>query len=242
MNRVELLEAGNLDENNLPKMRLHVTEGGEDKQLDIDLLLFATGRKPNVNNMGLEVAKVDFSERDGIYSNAKMCTSNSKIFTVGDCAAAAKNAEEAKTNPGPGPQFTHNSDVMARSVVRNALFFGGVNRTEFKLPWATYTEPEIAHVGAYPWQLEERNINFDTFTKPFSRCDRAICEGNKGFIKVHVVRGSDIILGATAAGGPAGELISLITAGMTNNLGLQKIGQGVYPYPTYAEGIKHLAD
>ena len=104
--------------------------------------------------MGLEAAGVDFSERDGIYSNEKMATSNPDIFTVGDCAAAALNPEEAKTTPGPGPQFTHNSDVMARSVVRNALFFGGVNRRVFKLPWTTYTDPEIAHVGKYPWQLD----------------------------------------------------------------------------------------
>ena len=242
MNRIELLEPGNFEDEKLPKMRLHVNEAGAEKELDIDLILFATGRKPNVANMGLEVAGIEFSEADGIYSNAKMQTSNSDIFTVGDCAAAATSQEEAKTNPGPGPQFTHNSDVMARSVVRNALFFGGVSRQDFKLPWSTYTEPEIAHVGAYPWQLEQRGMKFDTYTKPFSRLDRAMCESKKGFIKVHVIKGSDIVLGATAVGGPAGELISLITTGMTNNLGLQKIGQGVYPYPTWAEGIKHLAD
>jgi len=178
MNRVELLEAGNLEEDILPKMRLHVTEGGEEKQLDIDLLLFATGRKPNVANMGLEVAGVDFSETDGIYSSEKMCTSNGKIYTVGDCAAAATSREEAKTNPGPGPQFTHNSDVMARSVVRNALFFGGVKRTEFKLPWSTYTDPEIAHVGLYSHQLDKNGIEYDTFLKPGARSDRAICEGS----------------------------------------------------------------
>ena len=109
-------------------MRLHVTEGGQEKQLDIDLILLATGRKPNVKNMGLETAGVNFSERDGIYSNDKMQTSNNDIFTVGDCASAANNAQEAESNPGTGPQFTHNSDVMARSVVRNALFFGGVSR------------------------------------------------------------------------------------------------------------------
>ena len=83
---------------------------------------------------------------------------------------------------------------------------------------------------------------YDTFTKPFARLDRALCESKKGFIKVHVEKGTDKILGATSVGGPAGELISLITAGMTNGLGLSKIGQGVYPYPTWAEGIKHLAD
>ena len=133
---------------------------------------------------------------------------------------------------------------MARSVVRNALFFGGADRRSFILPWSTYTDPEIAHVGQYPHQLEAKNIEFDTYFKPFGRSDRAICEGkgNKHTIKVHVEKGTDKILGATAIGGPAGELISIVTAGMTNGLGLSKIGQGVYPYPTWAEGIKHLAD
>ena len=226
----------------MPKMQLNVVEGGEAKSMDIELILFATGRKPNVRNMGLEVAGVDFDEGDGIYCNAKMQTSNGDIYTVGDCAAAALNREEAKTVKGTGPQFTHNSDVMARSVVRNALFFGGADRRQFVLPWVTYTEPEVAHVGQYSWQLDSKGIEYDTYTKPFARLDRAICESKKGFIKVHVVKGTDKVLGATSVGGPAGELISIICAGMTNGLGLQKIGQGVYPYPTWAEGIKHLAD
>ena len=204
--------------------------------------MFAIGRKPNVNGMDLETAGVDYSERDGIYANAKMQTSNSDVFTVGDCVSAATSRQEAEQNPGTGPQFTHNSDVMARSVVRNALFFGGVDRTTIHLPWSTYTSPEIAHVGKYPWQLEAAGTEFDTYTGPFSRCDRAICEGAKGFVKVHTKKGSDEILGATCVGGPAGELVSLLTAGMVNGLGLSKIGQGVYPYPTWAEKIKHVAD
>ena len=135
-------------------MLLHFTSNGESKQLEINSILFATGRKPNVSNMGLETAGVDFDVSDGIYSSAKMATTNGNIYTVGDCAAAALNREEAKTVKGTGPQFTHNSDVMARSVVRNALFFGGADRRTFILPWSTYTDPEIAHVGQYPHQLE----------------------------------------------------------------------------------------
>jgi len=127
-NRIELLEPGNVEEEKLPQMRLHVTEDGQEKQLDVEMILLATGRKANVNNMGLDAAGVEFSERDGIYNNDKMQTSNADIFTVGDCASAANSRQEAETNPGTGPQFTHNSDVMARSVVRNALFFGGVSR------------------------------------------------------------------------------------------------------------------
>ena len=132
--------------------------------------------------------------------------------------------------------------MHARSVVRNALFFGSVDRTKIALPWTTYTDPEVAHVGQYPADLEAKNIPYDTYYKPYKRCDRALCESKTGFIKVHVKKGSDEILGATAVGGPAGELISLLTSGMHNSLGLSKIGASVYPYPSWAEGIKHLAD
>jgi len=110
------------------------------------------------------------------------------------------------------------------------------------IPWSTYTDPEIAHVGKYSWQLEKLNVPYDTYTKFYQRLDRALCEGKKGFVKIHVKKGSDEILGATAVGGPAGELICLLTSGMFNGLGLSKIGACVYPYPSWAEGIKHLAD
>ena len=110
------------------------------------------------------------------------------------------------------------------------------------LPWSTYTDPEIAHVGKYPSQLEKDGVAFDTYMARFDKLDRAVCEGKKGFIKIHTEKGSDKILGATVVGGPAGELISIITNGMFNGLGLSKIGKSTYPYPTYAEGIKKLAD
>ena len=84
-------------------MRLDITQDGQSKQMELDLILFATGRLPNVRGMGLEIAGVDFDEKDGIYSNGKMQTANSDIYTVGDCAAAALNREEAKTVKGTGP-------------------------------------------------------------------------------------------------------------------------------------------
>lgn len=82
---------------------MHINTNGEDKQIEINSILFATGRKPNVSNMGLEAAGVDFDVNDGIYSNAKMATTNGDIYTVGDCAAAALSREEAKTVKGTGP-------------------------------------------------------------------------------------------------------------------------------------------
>ena len=210
--------------------------------MEVDTILFAIGRVPNVTGMGLEEAGVEYSPEDGIYTNEHLKTTNGDIFSVGDCLALASNAEDAKTHKGPGFQFTHNSDVQARSVVRNALFFGSIDKRTMLVPWCTYTEPEIAHVGKYSWQLDSLGVPYDTYHKFYQRLDRAICEGKRGFIKIHTKKDSDEILGATAVGGPAGELVCLLTSGMFNGLGLSKIGACVYPYPTWAEGIKHLAD
>lgn len=132
--------------------------------------------------------------------------------------------------------------MLARAVVRNALFFGKVDRTQILLPWSTYTTPEISHVGKYAWQMEQEKVEFDTYTKFYARLDRAICMDTKGFIKIHTKKGTDEILGATIVGGPAGDMISMLTSMIYNKLGLSKIGASVYAYPTYAEGIKHLAD
>jgi len=111
------------------------------------------------------------------------------------------------------------------------------------LPWVTYTEPEVAHVGKYGHELKEEGVEFDTFTKFYDRCDRALCEAKtNGFMKIHVKKGSDVMLGATIVGGPAGDMICQITSSMHNGIGLAKMGQCVYPYPTYAEGLKHLSD
>jgi len=124
----------------------------------------------------------------------------------------------------------------------NALFNKKIDRRTVHLPWSTYTDPEIAHVGKYPSQLDSDGVQYDTYLKSFDKLDRAICEGKKGFVKIHTEKGSDKIIGATVVGGPAGELISIITNGMFNGIGLEGIGKCVYPYPTYAEAIKHLAN
>ena len=110
------------------------------------------------------------------------------------------------------------------------------------MPWTTYTDPEISHVGKYAHELVKLGIEYDTWTKFYERLDRAHCEGKSGMIKILTTKGSDEILGATAVGGPAGELIMTLTSGMHNGLGLSKIGACVYPYPSWSEGIKQLAD
>ncbi|CAM9586163.1 unnamed protein product, partial [Phaeothamnion confervicola] len=140
-------------------------------------------------------------------------------------------------------QFTHVSDFMARLAIRNALFFGKGKFSSLLIPWATYTEPEIAHVGLYPRDLEARGTAFATFTKRFADVDRAILEGEtEGFVKIHVKAGTDTILGATIVGPSAGDMISEISLAMQQKVGLGSIAAVIHPYPTKAEAVRQTGD
>jgi pyruvate/2-oxoglutarate dehydrogenase complex dihydrolipoamide dehydrogenase (E3) component len=140
-------------------------------------------------------------------------------------------------------QFTHAADFMARIVIRNALFFGRAGTSALTIPWCTYTEPEIAHVGLYEKQAREQGIEVDTFTRKLSEVDRAILEGHtNGFARVHVRKGTDKIVGATIVSSNAGDMISEITLAMTHNLGLKQIAGTIHPYPTQAEVIRQIGD
>jgi len=125
--------------------------------------------------------------------NEYLQTDNENVYAVGDCL--------------PGPKFTHNSDIHARYVVRNALFNDKCSKDKIILPACTYTDPEIASVGLNEQSLKAKNIEYDVYTKFFDRCDRAICESKRGIYKVYCAKGTDKILGATLVGGPAGDMI-----------------------------------
>lgn len=176
------------------KVRVYFqTNGGEVEHQDVDALVFAIGRKANVNKLNLEAAGVEYDDR-GLKVNKHLQTTNSDVYGVGECATAM--------------QFTHNSDICAKYVIRNALFFGSQDYTKVVLPWCTYTSPEVAHVGKYPHQLEAEGVEFDTHIKYYDKLDRALCDGEKGIMKVHCKKGTDKIIGATIVGGAAGDLIS----------------------------------
>jgi pyruvate/2-oxoglutarate dehydrogenase complex dihydrolipoamide dehydrogenase (E3) component len=128
-------------------------------------------------------------------------------------------------------------------VLQNALFFGRKKWTDLIIPWSTYTDPEIAHVGLYEADAEARGIRTRTFEHHFKEVDRAILEGEtEGFCKVLVRAGSDEILGATIVARHAGEMISELTLAMTAKIGLGKIASTIHPYPTQTEVIKRCAD
>ncbi len=203
---------------------------GEPQQVAVDAILVSVGRKPNVEDLGLETVGVKFDQKSGVGVDEKLRTSNPNIFAAGDICFPYK--------------FTHTADAMARIVLQNALFpFGRAKTSALTIPWCTYTTPEIAHVGLYDHQARERGIEIETFTQELSAVDRAILDGETdGFVKIHVRRGTDKIVGATIVASHAGDMISQITTAMTGNIGLAKIAKTIHPYPTQAEAIKRLGD
>ena len=206
-------------------------EEKKDKEFIFDHLLIATGRKPNVENMNLELAKVKYDSRRGIEVNDFLQTTNSNIYSAGDCCTRF--------------QFTHMADSMARIVIRNSLFFGRSKVSDLIIPWATYTFPEIAHVGLYENDLKERKIDYDIIKIDLSHNDRAICDGEdeyNGFVKVLLKKGTDSILGATIVSENAGDQINEYTLAIQSNIGLGFLASVIHPYPTVAEGIKHSGD
>ncbi len=210
------------------KIRLIVQSHGTGYDEPIDKLLVAVGRAPNVEHLNLEAVGVDYDKK-GVTVNERMQTTNSRIFAAGDICSPY--------------QFTHAADFMARIVIQNALFMGRKKSTSLVMPWCTYTSPEIAHVGLYEGQAKEKGIEIDTFVQALRDVDRAILDGeDEGFVKVHVKKGTDTIVGATIVARHAGDMISEITLAMTHGLGLKKIGSTIHPYPTQAEAIRKLGD
>jgi pyruvate/2-oxoglutarate dehydrogenase complex dihydrolipoamide dehydrogenase (E3) component len=186
------------------------------------------GRAPNVEGLGLETVGVGF-DRKGVKVDDRLRTANPRIYACGDICSPY--------------QITHAADFMARNVIQNALFKGRAKAGSLIIPWSTYTSPEIAHVGLYEKEARARGIEVDTFTQELSRVDRASLDGEtEGFVRVHVHKGTDKIVGATVVAAHAGELIGEMTLAMKGGLGLKTIGATIHPYPTQAEAIRKTGD
>jgi len=205
-----------------------VTAAGEAMEVVVDEILVATGRAPNVDGLGLEAAGITFDARRGIHVNDYLQTSNRRVFAAGDVCMEWK--------------FTHAADASAKIVVQNALFLRTKRLSSLVMPWCTYTDPEVAHVGLSERDAKERGIAVNTYRVPMSEVNRAVTDGEEdGFVKILVKAGSDRILGATLVASHAGEMISEITLAMVGRLGLGTILETIHPYPTQAEGIKRAA-
>jgi pyruvate/2-oxoglutarate dehydrogenase complex dihydrolipoamide dehydrogenase (E3) component len=207
---------------------VHLETRGNADVVGVDELLVGVGRSPNVEGLNLEAVGVEYDD-NGITVNDYLQTTNGHIYAAGDVCLPHK--------------FTHTADAAARIVIQNALFLGRKRLSALSIPWCTYTDPEIAHVGMYERDAQERGIRVETFLIPFSELDRAIIDGEEeGFLKLHIRKVTDKILGATIVARHAGEMISEITTAMSGGIGLKKIANIIHPYPTQAEAIKRAAD
>jgi len=210
--------------------QIHISMSAEDRSYDltVDRLLIVVGRAANVESLNLEKAGVDYTKH-GVAVNDRLQSSNPKIYAAGDVCSKYK--------------FTHAADFMARIVIQNALFLGRAKLSALTIPWCTYTDPELAHVGMSEQELKKSGIEVATYTQPFDSVDRAILEGKtEGFVRIHTKKGSDKVLGATIVGAHAGDMISQISMAMTHGLGLKKIASTISPYPTTAEAIRKVGD
>jgi pyruvate/2-oxoglutarate dehydrogenase complex dihydrolipoamide dehydrogenase (E3) component len=193
-----------------------------------DAILMGAGRQPNVEGLALEKAGVTYHPRRGVEVDSFLRTSNRNIFAVGDVCMQWK--------------FTHAADAAARIALQNALFGGRKKLEDLLMPWCTYTDPEIAHVGLYERDAAEAGIPVTTFKVDLREVDRAVTDGEEeGFVKILVKEGTDTILGATVVGSHAGEMLSEITLAMKGKIGLKKLNEVIHPYPTQAEALRRIA-
>ncbi len=190
-------------------------------------ILVAAGRTPNLGGLDLDAAGVAVTEH-GIQVDDHLRTTNWRIYAAGDVASRF--------------QFTHAADALARIAIQNALFFGRKRASALAMPWCTYTDPEIAHVGLYEQDAKDRHGDVTTLTVQLADNDRAVLDGEtEGFARAHVDR-KGRLLGATFVARHAGESIGEASLAITTKQKLGALAMTIHPYPTQAEVWKRLGD
>jgi len=200
----------------------------EKRTVAVDQILVGVGTAPNVQGLELEAAGVAYDHEGGISVDDFLRTSNRRIFAAGDVCGENK--------------FPHVESAAGRIVVANALFWGRERLSAEVIPWCTFTDPEIAHVGIYVTEARRKNIPVKTFTILMHEVDRAITDGEEeGFVKLHVREGTGKILGATVVANHAGDLINEISLAMSAGLDLDALARVNQPYPTQSQAIRMAA-
>lgn len=213
--------------------RLTVDSHGRQYDVIVDEILVAVGRTPNVERIGLETAGVSY-DKNGIRVNVRLQSTNPKIFAAGDVCSRYK--------------FTHAADAMAQLIIQNALFphpfgLGYATVNSLNMPWCTFTQPEIAHVGMYEKDAKEKRIGAETYTYRLNEVDRAILDGeDEGFARVHIQKGTAKLLGATIVAAHAGDMINQFSVAMEIGAGVKAIARTIHPYPTQAEVNKKVVN
>ena len=191
-------------------------------------LLVATGREARTDTLDLNRGGVAVGPK-GVTVDAHLKTSADGVWACGDCVG--------------GPRFTHVADYQARLVIRNAFFPLKGSADYRAIPWVTYTDPELAHVGLTEREARERHDgDVRVFLRPFEDVDRAIADGETyGMVKL-VTRGNGALLGGHILGAGAGNMIGEVALAMKHDLGVNALGSLVHPYPTMSEAIRQAAE
>jgi pyruvate/2-oxoglutarate dehydrogenase complex dihydrolipoamide dehydrogenase (E3) component len=213
--------------------RFTVDSHGRQYDVTVDEILVGVGRVPNVEGIGLDAVGVEY-DKSGVKVNHRLQTTNPRIYAAGDICSRYK--------------FTHAADAMAQIVIQNALFphplgLAYASVESLTMPWCTFTEPEIAHVGMYEKDAKAKGIEVETYTYKLDEVDRAILDGEDvGFARVHIQKGTDRIVGATIVASHAGDMISEFSVLMKAGAGAKTLAATIHPYPTQAEVNKKVVN
>lgn len=193
-------------------------------EIETDEILLSIGRRSNVEGIGLESASIALDCNGGIKVDDFMCTTNPDVYGAGDVCMDLK--------------FTNAARASALIAVRNALLEGHERRSRLIIPWCTYCDPEIAHIGMHVWEACQESISIKSYTVMMHSVDRAITEtSDAGFVKIHVAEGTDRILGATIVASRASELINEMSVVMSARIGMTDLANTVHTYPAESGAI-----
>lgn len=210
------------------KIKVHAAQAdGELEELEASHVLVATGRAPNVQGLGLDVAGVDYSPK-GIVVDKGLRTTNRRIYAIGDVAG--------------GLQFTHVAGYQAGLVIRSILFRLPIAMNNDAVPWVTYTSPELAHVGLTEAAARQKfGDKVQVLTADYAGNDRAQAEAETvGRIKLIVGPGGRL-LGGDLVGAQAGEIINLLSLALSKKMTMKDLAGFIAPYPTLAELVRRAA-
>ena len=189
-----------------------------------DRVLISVGRSPTVDGLGLDVAGIACDSEHGIVVDEHLRTSNTRVYAAGDVCMADK--------------FAHVAERTAKMAVRNLLRGGQERHTDLIIPWCTFCDPEIAHVGMQVWEARARSIPVKTYAIPMQDVDRAITDRqDSGFVKLHVREGSDQIIGATIVASRASEMINEVCVAMSAGVGLRALANVLHSYPAQSRAL-----
>jgi pyruvate/2-oxoglutarate dehydrogenase complex dihydrolipoamide dehydrogenase (E3) component len=203
---------------------LHIVNRRIENEIQADEVLLSIGRAPNVEDLGLETAGVEFDTDQGIRVDDFLCSTNPNVYAAGDVCLELK--------------FTNAAQSSACMAVQNALMKMQQRISGSTIPWCTYCDPEIAHIGLHVWEARQQSIPIKSFTVMMHDVDRSITDGqNTGFVKIHIAEGSDRILGATIVASRASELINEMAVVMNTGIGMRALAAVVHTYPAQSEAI-----